>query len=909
MKKDGIDKTLVLGGLLAIVAFGLAVRPRRGPEGPRLEAVVVGEASYKLDFREGKILVADAHGEGEVEIDANVVVDGTLRPLAGPTSGTDTARIIDVTAGDVKLKVAVRLEDGLLRARVQDPDALAPHRVELRFALTPASTVWVPGAGELATGDRVLANAAILGSNAHPLVIAAPFGAKIALETEHADLAPAEDAAAALEPEDGGSDAGDAGASADAGFDDGLDAGENTTEIEELALHPSGHGGRLVITTERLSLPEPSSDDAGVSDGGLRRDGGPRDASAPRPDASPGTPGATTDLDAGDSDNDDSDPEDPEDGGAIADSGNKPVLPPTTLRRRPKPELVVFFGPSSEGTYGQLFRILGQRVAKVSGRVTGATGGVTLYGIDDSGHPQVRAKLGPESTFSVEAPMPVDHWYALQGTSASPPIRFPPGTGWPLVLDLSPGGELTIRVVDVDTKNKVPSRLWVHGIDGTLDPSFGPDFRASGAGPLIDTLAGELTTPLPKGRYRVEATHGLEWNVDARTIEIKSGKRETVELSLRHVVATPHLVGCDLHVHARPSFDSLVPVEDRVTTLVTAGVEFAVPTEHNIAGDYGPTTEALSLTRDFSSVSGVEVTTYGPRYGHFGVFPYPTDQKVPPFRQVRAGQMFEAARKTDPSRVIQVNHPRLPKGIGYFTIAGFDPKTGVVPVRMRADFDTIEVYNGYEIQNGAQVESVLKDWLSLLAHGRRYAATGSSDSHTVQYNWAGYPRTLVRQDEEAAGEPGHPADPKAIVAAIKAGRSIVTSGPILELTVEGGRPGDDVTLQPGSDSATAHLRVTAAPWVDVTDIEVLLDGKTFTQKAVPSRPTAIGPEPGTLAEVRARAVRYEANITIPLTPGPHFVVAVARGTRKADDVLPFMPFAPMGFTNPVWVTRSPQNAP
>jgi hypothetical protein len=33
------------------------------------------------------------------------------------------------------------------------------------------------------------------------------------------------------------------------------------------------------------------------------------------------------------------------------------------------------------------------------------------------------------------------------------------------------------------------------------------------------------------------------------------------------------------------------------------------------------------------------------------------------------------------------------------------------------------------------------------------------------------------------------------------------------------------------------------------------------------------------------------------------VVAVARGQRKAEDVLPFMPFAPMAITNPVWIVR------
>jgi hypothetical protein len=179
----------------------------------------------------------------------------------------------------------------------------------------------------------------------------------------------------------------------------------------------------------------------------------------------------------------------------------------------------------------------------------------------------------------------------------------------------------------------------------------------------------------------------------------------------------------------------------------------------------------------------------------------------------------------------------------------------------------------------------------------------------VQYNWAGYPRTLARTEDPAGGAPGHPPDPKAVVAAIKAGRSIVTSGPVIELTVEEGKPGDDVTIAAERESATAHLVVRAAPWVDVTDIELLVDGRTFFRKPVESRPTGVGREPGTLAEAEKRAVRFESDITLALTPGTHFVVAAARGARKADDVLPFMPFQPMGFTNPVWVTRPVRNGP
>ena len=120
----------------------------------------------------------------------------------------------------------------------------------------------------------------------------------------------------------------------------------------------------------------------------------------------------------------------------------------------------------------------------------------------------------------------------------------------------------------------------------------------------------DRTTPLPSGRYRVAATRGIEWSVDAKVIDISPGRVTEVELAPRHVVPTPGVLGCDLHVHARPSFDTPVTPEDRVLSLAAAGIDFAVPTEHNIIGDYSSAIDTLGLRSDFLSVTGVEVTTY-----------------------------------------------------------------------------------------------------------------------------------------------------------------------------------------------------------------------------------------------------------------------------------------------------------
>lgn len=582
-----------------------------------------------------------------------------------------------------------------------------------------------------------------------------------------------------------------------------------------------------------------------------------------------------------------------------------------------KVDLAVVVGASSQLVWGRLYKLARVNVARVSGVVTGTRERAHVVALDDEGRPQVRAVVDAQGRFSLEAPTTAIQWYAaLEAAHTSAPVRYMPGSPWELKLDVSPGGELHVRVLDADSGQPLVARLLVKGVEGTIDPTFGPDYRASGAGPLMDVLEGEVTTPLPAGKYRVAATKGIEWSVDAAILDVQSGHTQNLDLALRHVVPTPNVVGCDLHVHARPSFDTPVTPEDRVLSLVSAGIDFAIPTEHNIVGDYGPALEVLKLGRQLAHVSGVEVTTYNPRFGHFGVFPYPVGTNVPPFRGTSAAAMVAAARRGDPNRVVQVNHPRLGMGIGYFSIVQFDAKTGRLPPNLRTEFDTIEVYNGYELARRELTERVMEDWFALLNLGKRIYATGSSDSHRIQYQWAGYPRTMAIVDARASGDTGAPVDPNAVVASVKKGRSFVTTGPTieLELTSEGrvARPGDELPV-PRGQPVVGRLRVRAAPWIDVTSVEVLAGipaangqpGSTtqVMKKVIGSRPTKLGREEGTPAESAARTIRWEGDLSLTVPEAARWIVVIARGDRALDDVLPFMPVQPMAFTNPIWLSR------
>ncbi|MGA2447821.1 MAG: CehA/McbA family metallohydrolase [Polyangiaceae bacterium] len=567
--------------------------------------------------------------------------------------------------------------------------------------------------------------------------------------------------------------------------------------------------------------------------------------------------------------------------------------------------LDVVLAASSMTVWRSIADLLGQRTGTVSGRVTGTNAPATVVGLDTQGSPQVRAAVSRQGTFSLEVPETVVGWYAaIDPGRASSIASFTPGTPGELTLDVGPGGDLHVAIVDADTRSPLTARLLVRGMDGSVDPNFGPDYRASGAGPVIDALRGDILTPLPMGRYRVAATKGIEWSIDAKVVDIVAGRLTDIELAPRHVVPTPGVYGCDLHVHARPSFDTPVTMEDRVVSLVAAGIDFAVPTEHNLVGDYTPALETLDLKGEFASVPGVEVTTYSKGFGHFGVFPFTPGDPVPPFKHTTINAVFRAVRTGDPSRYFQLNHPRLPKGIGYFNIIAFDPHAQRAQIHGRVDFDGIEVYNGYDSERPDRVDQVLRDYWALLNFGWRPTATGSSDSHRIQFHWAGYPRTMVAVP---GGPDDAPPDPAALVANVKNGHATVTVGPVIEFDIDGVPPGGEVLSR--ADPLRGHLRVRAAPWIDVTDVEVVVGGRVAQTFDVTSRPTELGPEPGTLGEAQARTIRFDAAVDVSVGPDNGWVMVIARGRRRMDDVLPFMPVLPFAFTNPVYITRHPEPTP
>lgn len=492
-------------------------------------------------------------------------------------------------------------------------------------------------------------------------------------------------------------------------------------------------------------------------------------------------------------------------------------------------------------------------------------------------------------------------WATLPGHALGEPARFvvaPGATGSvPVTLTIPTGGVLRVDARDADADRPLPVRVIVRGVAPTRDPNLGPAHSGRGAGTVVIAPTGRVDIDVPPGKYAVTVSHGPEFTLDTQDVTVTETLRGEVTARLRRAVAMQSWVACDLHVHAAPSFDAQVSIEDRVASLVAEGIGFATPTEHNVVGDYTVGVALLpdSIAERLVWVPAVEVTTdrSAQPWGHFNVYPYlPTPDAPgggpPPFLNVSPRDIFRTARANNPAAIIQVNHPRMQPNIGYFNVTGLDPQTGrAVSPEYDPSYDAIEVFNGFYVGDIPAVERHLADWFALLGTGARYVATGSSDSHNLQYQWAGYPRTYVRLRGDAPRLAGDLPAAAEVLDALRHGRAMVTSGPMLLLEAEGAGPGDHIALA-GPRPVTFHLRVEAAPWVDVSQVELWRDGaRVLTLPVAPS----------------GRAVRVDTRVPLPVQPGG-FVVAIARGAaRSMEVVMPWSRATPFAFTNPIFFDR------
>jgi hypothetical protein len=437
-------------------------------------------------------------------------------------------------------------------------------------------------------------------------------------------------------------------------------------------------------------------------------------------------------------------------------------------------------------------------------------------------------------------------------------------------------GMLRYSIVTTDDAPS-PARLSVRGVGSVKDPDFGPLQAAVGAGSVIYSGSGSDFIELPPGRYKVTVSRGSEYSLIEHEVDVGEDEGASLRVVLAREVDTSGWLACDFHVHAAPSHDSEVTLEDRITSLVGEGIEFMAATDHDHVTDYGPELRRLQYGSLLGVTGGVEITTSN--WGHYNAFPYPPNAAPPEHTGRDPAQIFAVVRARAPNAVIQVNHPRMP-GVGYFNRIELDPVTGSSSLEdFSFEFDSIELANGYDLENPKVLDDNLKEYFGLLNSGRRFSVVGNSDSHRLTVNWVGHPRTYVR----VADDRPQAATAADVAAQVRAGHTSVSNGIFILALANGvAGPGDILSEK----RVTLQISARAPAWSNLRRLELFANGALHSTKQV----TAPANQP----------LRVDWEVDLDLA-GDTWLVVAARGEKPLTLAFPGRRVLPFAFTNPLYI--------
>jgi hypothetical protein len=495
--------------------------------------------------------------------------------------------------------------------------------------------------------------------------------------------------------------------------------------------------------------------------------------------------------------------------------------------------------------------------------------------------PWTQTRPNADGTWNVQVPTPGDYLLEVEvygvrtdpvavsvdGSSTSAPDIVLPAVGL-LTIDATVDGvpdHVLAFVHPADDATEAATTARLHGTAFfECAPLLGAPHGESPAcnRVLLDEGAATTVGLLP-GTYDVFASVGPFSTLAAvRGLVVTAGGETTATLAIEML---PDLVpdgalSADFHVHGAASFDSSLPDYDRVRAFLAAGIEVIAATDHDAVWDYqAAMTQADAYDRMHLMV-GMETTghilfdlyetaTYPQVIGHWNFWPFTFDAGDPynggPWDELALpGQLFARAEAVGWPRetgVIQLNHPmsgfNFGRDTGWAQAIEMDrdqPISEIVDDTPPALWNDVPEgstfsnadYHTQEVMNGTDNEFLVRYrafWHYLLDEGVVRSGTANSDSHSLGQNVLGTPRTLVFSDEEVAT-----LNEVNFNAAIRDGRMIGTNGPVIEVsTTDDGGGVRTPSLQAFAPAVDAELAivVSAAPWVPVTEVRVIVNSE------------------------------------------------------------------------------------
>jgi len=434
-------------------------------------------------------------------------------------------------------------------------------------------------------------------------------------------------------------------------------------------------------------------------------------------------------------------------------------------------------------------------------------------------------------------------------------------------------GEPT-AVVQVKTRRAgasslLPSRVHVVDRDGHPALPASGQVWFDGQNGLVYTYSpGVLTVEVPAGEVHATAAAGFGAAAVAGTVKAAPGQPAVVDLQLAAIwdARADGWYSGDHHFHMTYGGPYTLRPEDLVLMLRGEDLDVGTPLMANLhtrVNDLQWFGWSQQRSQTPLIAFGQEVRPHF--LGHMGLIGISS-----PYWPWYWGPGYPVYGTDDRPNTDALEHSRREGGVnsyvhpvmrpGPFPGDGEAPNglpLGLVPDAVLGDLDTIEVACLWSDELGSS-----DAWYRLLNIGAAVMPSAGTDVMSDFY------RTMAIGTTRIYVKPEGPLTLSSYLAALRAGHSFVTTGPLLQFTVQGGGPGDAIDAKPGSDVA---WELTVASPLAFEQVEVIINGTPVWSDrglAAPGRRSWTGrvkaPSGGWIAaRVRGGAVQWPAMDSYP----------------------------------------------
>ncbi len=365
-----------------------------------------------------------------------------------------------------------------------------------------------------------------------------------------------------------------------------------------------------------------------------------------------------------------------------------------------------------------------------------------------------------------------------------------------------PMGVLAVQVVDDRTGKPTGARIHLKASDGKAYAPVDAYARVNGAGDRVFHTSGQFRVHLPPGVVRLDVIKGFEYQPQSLEVKIEPDLVAHLPVRMTKLTELADLgwYGGSTHVHMNyggnlhNTLENLLMMSDAedqdIVNEQIANKDNRILDYHHFVPGGGP--HPLSRP-DRLLVVGQEYRP--PFYGHVFMFGM-KEHLISPFLTGYEGTGVESLYPSNTDMLRKARAQGATVGYVHAFLGERDPMEaglgGGKGYMVDAALGTIDALEWSNAGRGSFIP-----WYATLNNGFRISAVGGEDSISDlhQTKLVGAVRTYVYTGERGL-------DMQAWFEGLRAGKSFVTTGPLVFFEVEGRIPGEDVRLPEGGGEVT-----------------------------------------------------------------------------------------------------------